>query len=200
MTPKDTSLQDKLEQAKKQANNKQNTSKKSKSSWTKESKLLQEIEKIKQENKELGETCKRAQFDYINLKSDMDIYQRRISEKEKNMQIDTLIDTIKKFLPFIEELRKSLDNIPTDQQDNPLSQGLQLTYNKFTKKLEELHIFAIPSVGESPDSELHEAVSMAPTPDKKLKGKIIQEFERGFIYEKDWLKKVVNPAKVVIWQ
>lgn len=158
------------------------------------------IAQREKENAELGETCKRAQFDYINLKADMDLLQRRTTEKEANMQIDILIDTSKKFLPFMEELRKSLENIPEDKKEDPLTKGLQLTYNKFIAKLKELNITAIPALGEEPDSQLHEPVSMAPTKDKKLKWKIIQEFERGFIYEKDGIKKIVKPSKVVIWQ
>ena len=130
----------------------------------------------------------------------MDIHQRRMKEQEANMQTDSLLSTVKKFLPFVEELRKSLENISEDHKEDPLSKGLQLTYGKFLKKLEEMGIKSIEAIGKNPDSELHEPVSLAPTDKKKLKGKIIQEFERGFIYEKDGQKKVITPAKVVIGQ
>lgn len=162
--------------------------------------LLAKIAQLEAENKELSETCKRAQLDYINLKADMDLFQRRMSEKENNMQVDTLIDTVKKFLPFVEELRKSLENITENHKEDPLTKGLQLTYDKFLKKLEELGIQSIACIGLSPDSELHEPVSMVPTEDKKLKGKIIQEFARGFIYKKGDIQKVITAAKVVIGQ
>ncbi|NOZ44137.1 MAG: nucleotide exchange factor GrpE [bacterium] len=188
---KEQSLEKKLQEAQKIQNKKKSSSKT-------DNKREKKIEQLQNENQELSETCKRAQFDYINLKSDMDIYQRRIDEKEANMQVDILIDTIKKILPFVEELRKSLENIPEDQKNNSLAKGLQLTYDKFIKKLEELHIVPISAIGETPNSEYHEPVSMVPTDDKKLKGKIIQEFERGFIYKKDGIKKIVNTAKVVI--
>jgi hypothetical protein len=39
---------------------------------------------------------------------------------------------------------------------------------------------------------------MKPTEDKSLKGKIIEEYERGFYYEKDGEKTVITPSKVVI--
>ena len=174
------------------------TEQSAKQDQTAKNELLQKIAKLEAENQELSETCKRAQFDYINLKADMDLFQRRLNEKENSMKSDTLIDTVKKFLPFVEELRKSLDNISEDHKEDPLSKGLQLTYDKFLKKLEEMGIQSIECIGLTPDSELHEPVSMMPTDKKKLKGKIIQEFERGFIYKKDGEQKLISAAKVVI--
>ena len=60
-----------------------------------------------------------------------------------------------------------------------------MIYDKFLKTLEHLHIKPIASVGLVPDSFLHEPVSVEPVEDEKLKGKIIKEFERGFVYDKD---------------
>lgn len=159
-----------------------------------------EIIKLKQENQALSETCKRAQIDYISLRADMDIYQRRMQEKEQSMKVDILTDTLKKILPFLEEFRKSLENISEDQKNTPFSNWLQMLYEKRLKKLEEMGVKTIESLWLTPDSELHEPISAMPTQDPALKGKIIQEFEKGFIYQKDGQKKIISPAKVVIWQ
>jgi len=158
------------------------------------------IEKLKQEKNEISEMAKRAQYDYINLKMDFDRLVKLTEEKEKNMQTDILIENIKKILPFVEELRKSLDTISKEQQETPLAKGLQLTYNKFLKTLEWINIFPIESLGLTPDSSIHEPVNIQPTEDKKLKWKIIQEFERWFIYKTNWETKVITTSKVVIWQ
>lgn len=60
-----------------------------------------------------------------------------------------------------------------------------MIYAKFLKTLEHLHIKAIDSLGLVPDSFLHEPVSIEPVEDDAMKGKIIKEFERGFVYQKD---------------
>jgi hypothetical protein len=49
-----------------------------------------------------------------------------------------------------------------------------------------------------PDSLVHEPVSLMPVEDKKMKWKIIQEFERGFIYKKGDKQIVINPSKVIV--
>jgi molecular chaperone GrpE (heat shock protein) len=68
------------------------------------------------------------------------------------------------------------------------------------KTLEGLHIKAIDSLWLVPDSFLHEPVGVEPVEDKKMKWKIIKEFERGFVYEKDDDKRVIISSKVIVWQ
>ncbi len=66
------------------------------------------------------------------------------------------------------------------------------------KVLESMHIFQIKALGLVPDSLVHEPVSLMPVEDKKMKWKIIQEFERGFIYKKGDKQIVINPSKVIV--
>jgi len=189
-------LKSKLEEAQKAEAKKRDSKPKSR----KENKEAKKIIELKNKLAELEEVSKRAQFDYINLKSDFDILQRRNQENEKNMKTDILISNFKKFVPFLEELRKILENTPKDQKNNPITKWLELSYNKFLKNLETMHITPIESIGLVPDSLIHEPVSMAPADDKKMKGKIIQEFEKGFIYSKSWETKVISTSKVIVWQ
>lgn len=159
--------------------------------------------KIKELENKLSETeqiTKKAQSDYIHMKFDFDSYMRRNEEQAKTSKVDTLVDVVKKFTPFIDGLRQSLSNIPEEQHDDVLVQGVQMVYNKFISSLEMMGIKKIESIGQTPDIELHEAVSAMPVTDESQKGKIIQEFEQGFVYEKWDIRKVVTPAKVVIGQ
>jgi molecular chaperone GrpE (heat shock protein) len=73
-----------------------------------------------------------------------------------------------------------------------------MIYDKFLKTLEHMHIKPIASIGLLPDSFLHEPVNVQEVEDKKMKGKIIQEWERGFIYDHNGEKKVIVPAKVIV--
>lgn len=147
-----------------------------------------------------SEIAKKAQSDYIHMKFDFEGLVRRTDESNKTMKVDTLTDVVKKFAPFIDSLRTSLENIPADERDNALVQWVQMVYNKFLSTLEMMGIKAIESLGLEPNHELHEAVSAMPTEDPAMKGKIIQEFEKGFIYEKWDIRKVVTTAKVVVGQ
>ena len=63
--------------------------------------LEQRILELEKEKKEFEEIAKRSQYEYINLKTDFDRYQRQIKESSHSMEIDSLVAVVKKFLPFI---------------------------------------------------------------------------------------------------
>ncbi len=190
MTDKD--LQDKLEQAE------QENETKSKS--RKDKKLEDKLEKLQKEYDEQTEILKRAQHDYINLKFDFDRFQKHVEEREKDWELNSLISSVKKFLPFVEDLRKSLETLPEEKKSDPLAQGVQLVYDNFLKTLQWLNITQIEAIWLEPDSNLHEPVSVQSVEDKKMKWKIIQEFERWFIYKKDDKQIVLNTSKVIVGQ
>jgi molecular chaperone GrpE len=112
---------------------------------------------------------KRAQYDYVNLKIDFDRFVRQTQEKNATIATEYLIDVVKKFLPFFEDIRKSLENIPPEQLENHLAKGIQIVYDNFIKTLESLHIYPIQSLGELPDSLYHEPISILPTQDETMK-------------------------------
>ena len=180
--------------------NKSKSKSKSKKEIKAEKKLEEKLDELQKKYDEQTETLKRAQHDYINLKFDLDRLQRQTQEKEKNLEVDSLLSSVKKFLPFVEDLRKSLDTLPEEKKADPLAQWVQLVYENFLKTLEWLNIKQIEAIWLEPDSSLHEPVSVQPVEDKKLKWKIIQEFERGFVYKKDDKQIVLNTSKVIVGQ
>jgi len=73
--------------------------------------LQEQVQMLQKQLEEQNGITKRAQYDYINLKMDFDRWSRQKDEESKTAHIDTLIDVVKKFLPFVEDLRKSLESI-----------------------------------------------------------------------------------------
>lgn len=196
----DKELKAKLEQVENENHQKAKSKKQSKKEEKTIKQLEDQIQKLQKDYKEQTETLKRAQNDYINLRFDLDRIQRQIEEKEKDLELDSLILIVKKFLPFVEDLRKSLDNIPKDKKQDPLAKWVQLVYDNFLKALASVSIVKIDALWLKPDSNLHEPISIQPVEDKKLKWKIIQEFERWFIYKKGDKTVLLNASKVIVWQ
>jgi len=160
--------------------------------------LKSQISQLEKEKKELTEMAKRAQYDYINLKMDFDRFIRQTNEKSQTINLDSLIDVVKKFLPFLEDLRKSLENITDEHLQDPLTKWVQIVYNNFLKTLEAMNIYPIISIWKDPDWLYHEPISAIPTEDPDMKWKIIQEFQRWFYYSKDWEIRIISTSKVVI--
>ena len=108
-TKKKDDLEDKLKEAQHQQDDK------------KYQELQDTIIQLEKEKKELEEIAKRSQYEYINLKMDFDRYQRQIKESSHAMELDSLLSVVKKFLPFIEDLRKSLENITEEHKEDSLT-------------------------------------------------------------------------------
>ena len=71
-------------------------------------KLQAEIKKLQLQLAEKDEIVKNAQLAYLRAKNDMEMIQRQSLMKAESMHQDLLVKIIKKLLPFVEDLRKSL--------------------------------------------------------------------------------------------
>ncbi len=189
-TTKDTDLETMLEEAQKEANQ-------AEADFTP---LLNQIKTLESQLQEKEEIAKNSQIAYLHLKADFDILQRQSLQTTENAERNAILKVVKEFLPFVENLRKSLLNLSEEQKDSTMGQGLQMMYDNFLKSLEKLKVKPIEAIGLEPNPQFHEPISMQTTEDKNLKGKIIQEFEQGFFYENGDEKLVISAAKVIIGQ
>jgi len=163
--------------------------------------LQAEIKKLQAQLAEKDEIVKNAQLAYLRAKNDMEMIQRQSAMKAESMHQDLLVKIVKKLLPFVEDLRKSLETLSEEDKNSSMWKWVQMVHNRFIKALADFSVFPIPSLHEAPDTLLHEPIWMQPTDDKKLKWKIIQVFEQGFYYQKEnWDKVTIFPSKVVVGQ
>ena len=156
---------------------------------------IAELEKALQEKEEIA---KNSQIAYLHLKADFDILQRQTDQKIENANRDAKIKIVKKLIPQLENLRKSLLNLIDEQKEGTMGKGLLMMQEGFYKVLGEMGIEPIASMGLEPNPQFHEPVSMQLVNDEALKGKIVQEFEQGFVYKEGEEVIVLNPAKVVV--
>lgn len=158
------------------------------------------VEALQAKVKNLEEVAKKAQYDYVMLKYDFDSFQRRVEQDAKENKAQTLADVVKKLLPVVDQLSYSVGHMPEELKDNKRADGVKLVYDNAMKTLNSLGIEKIATIGEEPDSELHEPLSMEPAEDETMKWKIIKEYEPGYILKQGDTKKVIKAAKVIVGQ
>ena len=124
---------------------------------------------------------------------------------QKRMQRD--IDNTRKFsndkiikamIPVMDSFDKALEVAGDDNCEvtaEAMIEGTQNTQKLFAKVLEDHGIEIIDPVGETFDPELHEAMSMVPSPDHD-KNTIINVFQKGYLLN----GRVVRAAMVVVAQ
>ena len=83
-------------------------------------KLQAEIKKLQAQLAEKDEIVKNAQLAYLRAKNDMEMIQRQSTMKAESMHQDLLVKIVKKLLPFVEDLRKSLENLSDEDKNSDM--------------------------------------------------------------------------------
>ena len=83
-------------------------------------KLQAEIKKLQAQLAEKDEIVKNAQLAYLRAKNDMEMIQRQSAMKAESMHQDLLIKIVKKLLPFVEDLRKSLETLSDEDKKSDM--------------------------------------------------------------------------------
>lgn len=134
---------------------------------------------------------------YLRLYSEFDNYRKR-TQKERLEMIQTAgEDVIKMMLPIIDDFERAQKSMDEKADFQMLKDGVDLIYNKLLNSLATKGLTPMSSsIGEKFDSDIQEAITQVPAPSEDLKGKVIDEVEKGYMLK----EKVIRFAKVVVGQ
>jgi molecular chaperone GrpE len=131
---------------------------------------------------------------YVRLYAEFDNYKRRTSKERVDLVKTANEDLMSSLIPVIDDFDRALKNIPSTEETKALREGVELIHNKFSKTLEQKGLKAMNAQGEVFNPDLHEAITQIPAPSKDMKGKVVDEVEKGYLLG----EKVIRYAKVVI--
>lgn len=132
---------------------------------------------------------------YVRLYSDFDNFRRRTAKEKIELLQTAGREVITEMLPVLDDFERALKASEGLKESNAsVLEGFQLIHKKMLGSLEAMGLKPMNSMGESFDAEVHEAVTKIPAPNASLKGKIVDELEKGY-YLND---KVIRFAKVVV--
>jgi molecular chaperone GrpE len=131
---------------------------------------------------------------HLRLQAEFDNFRRR-TIKEKADLIKSGGETVLvNILPVIDDFERALNSLKEVSDDDAGKQGTKLIYNKFVDFLKQNNVKEIDAQNQDFDVDLHEAITKIPAPDKKLKGKVVDVVQKGYLLN----DKVIRFAKVVI--
>ncbi|MCD6067047.1 MAG: GrpE protein [Bacteroidetes bacterium] len=143
---------------------------------------------------ELEAKLAEANDKHLRLYSEFDNFRKR-NAKEKIDLIKTAgEDVFKTVLPVIDDFERAIKANEGATDLAALSEGFQLIYNKFKSTLKQKGLEEMESIGKPFDADLMEAITSIPAPDEDLKGKVVDEIEKGYSLH----GKVIRFAKVII--
>jgi molecular chaperone GrpE len=131
---------------------------------------------------------------YLRLYADFENLRRRTAKEKLEYIKSANEDIIKVILPVIDDFERAQKSSANVEDPSVVKEGMQLIYNKLYKTLEQKGLKPMESVGKSFDPDLHESITQIPAPKEDLKGKVIDELEKGYFLN----DKVLRFAKVII--
>jgi len=131
---------------------------------------------------------------YLRLYSEFDNYKRRTSKERLDLLKTANQEMVVALLPVVDDFERARQSMQNAQDVASVKEGVELIYNKLFSLLQSKGLKPMEAKGATFDADVHEAITQIPAPDESLKGKVIDEVEKGY-YLHD---KVIRFAKVVI--
>ncbi len=132
----------------------------------------------------------KANEQYLRVLAEFDNFRKRSIRERSELVKTASKDVIKDLLPVLDDFERAFKSDP----DNEANSGFQLIYNKFKTTLESQGLKPMETVGEEFDTEFHDALTKIPAPSKDLKGKVVDEIEKGYFLK----GTIIRHAKVVV--
>lgn len=152
------------------------------------------IEELEKKVAELEDKTAKDKDDYIRLMAEFDNYRRRTSQEKLELVSMASTDTIKGLLPVLDDCERALNVLKESNDSDAAKEGTELIYHKLLAYLQSKGLAVIQALGETFDTDLHEAVAQFPVPEEDKKGKVFDVVQTGYTLN----GKVIRFAKVVV--
>jgi len=164
--------------------------KKSKSaSKSKDNKLQEKVDEMEANLAELNDK-------YLRLFSEFDNYRKRTNKERLELLKTASEELIIELLPVLDDFERGIKSMEDKDALQTSVEGMKLIYNKFLGILTKKGLEAMTSIGETFDTDFHEAITNIPAPSEDLKDKVVDEIEKGYLLN----GKVIRFARVVVGQ
>jgi len=143
---------------------------------------------------ELEAKVAEANDKYLRLYSEFDNFRKRSIKEKADIIKAGGEDVFKAVLPVIDDFERAMKAAENATDIAAVSEGISLIYNKFKNTLKQKGLEEMEAAGKVFDADIMEAITSIPSPTEDMKGKVIDEVEKGYSLN----GKVIRYAKVVI--
>jgi molecular chaperone GrpE len=131
---------------------------------------------------------------YLRLHAEFDNYKRRTGAERIELFKTANQEVLVSLLPVLDDFGRALKAMQTATDIAAVKEGIELVNNKFNAILTSKGLKPMDAAGQPFDSDFHEAITNIPAPTEDMKGKVIDEVEKGYFLN----DKVIRFAKVVV--
>lgn len=151
--------------------------------------LEEMLAEAKQEAESQKELALRTMADMENLK-------RRTRLDVESAHKFALEKFVNELLPVLDSMEMGLDAASKEEASaESIREGLDMTFKQFLDVLQKFNVERVNPVGEKFDPQLHEAMTMVPSPDHDSQV-VMEVFQKGYVLN----ERLVRPARVIVAQ
>ena len=114
----------------------------------------------------------------LRLLAEFDNLRRRTAREQLELRKTASEAVVKDLLSVLDDFERAFKAAPDVETEE--RNGFQLIYNKLKSALESKGLKPMDAAGQVFDTEFHEALTEVPAPTKDLKGKVMDEIEKGY--------------------
>ncbi|MBK6398960.1 MAG: nucleotide exchange factor GrpE [Bacteroidetes bacterium] len=151
---------------------------------------VEEIDPIAKLEAELTESRDK----YLYMYSEFENYKRRVSRDRIEQSKLAGSDVFLAILPILDDMERAIKSFESTSDVEAIKAGINLIYSKLKSTTESKGLKPMDATGKPFDADLHDAITNIPAPSPDLKGKVIDEVEKGYFLN----DKVIRHAKVVV--
>ena len=144
------------------------------------------VKMLQHENSELLERLQRAQADFENIR------KRLIKEKSDVLQYAAM-GTIESLLPIVDDFERALETSGIDPQ---LHQGLEMIGKRISEVFERAGLKEVSVEDTKFNPHLHHAVEKAPAENDEQDQKILEVFQKGYLFKDRLLRAALVKVAV----
>lgn len=131
---------------------------------------------------------------YLRLYSEFDNFRKRVLKEKIEMSKTASEQVVIDMLTVLDDFERAITAFDKADTIEPIREGTVLIYNKFKNNLTQKGLTEIEAMGQSFDTDFHEAIAHVPAVSDDQKGKVIDVTQKGYLLN----GKVIRYSKVVV--
>lgn len=155
--------------------------------------LLNEQIAEESELEKLKEAVEEEKKKYLYLMAEFDNFRRRTAKERVELSQTAGKDIILSLLEVVDDADRAETELSKTLDPKEL-EGVKLVFHKLRSTLQSRGLKAMVTKGEEFDADKHEAITEIPAATEELKGKVVDEIEKGYLLN----DKIIRFAKVVV--
>lgn len=131
---------------------------------------------------------------FLRVNAEFDNYRKRMQREKAEQVALSNRDIILKVLPVLDDMDRALSAQAQGEPAENAVEGFKLIHTKFARILRDAGLEEIEAVGKDFDPDVHEAITTIPAPNKEMKGKVVDQIEKGYMLN----GRIIRHSRVVV--